>query len=133
MARLGLLDGLKRWKLPIDNGFTYNRLRVRKEPYRWYDENEHRYRNGSLYSWSVSSDTHTLTVQIDHTITYRFRPIQASDMYPNWLIITQKSIRSVSGEGTAITTYTDTRYVINKVVEWFKNNRIKELMPFIVK
>ena len=118
MARLGLLDGLKRWKLPVDNGFTYNRLRVRKEPYRWYDENEHRYRNGSLYSWSVSSDTHTLTVQIDHI---------------NWLIITQKSIRSVSGEGTAITTYTDTRYVINKVVEWFKNNRIKELMPFIVK
>ncbi len=50
-------------------------------------------------------------------------------MYPNWLIITQKSIRSVSGEGTAITTYTDTRYVINKVVEWFKNNRTKELIP----
>lgn len=130
MARLGLLDGLKRWKVLIGGDeLVLGKFTIKKGENKWMSLDNRVIAICPYYAWYFASGRYQFIVKCSDTITYGI------DRYNYASILTifaQREggyqINEVRGEENRVTTDLNLDQVRARVVQWFKSNPMPELV-----
>lgn len=133
MARLGLLDGLKRWKVPDGNVKQLGRFIIEKGEEIWFrmDTENAADEKYTKYSWVIRHQTASFSIQTGSFAVY----IIETDSFASYLQLAVDGVYSIGVIYDGITTVhggLTLEEAKSLVADWFRRNRIAELIPGLI-
>lgn len=128
MARLGLLDGLKRWQvLTGGDELVLGKFTIKKGNDPWL-LGDTVISNELYYKWCFTSDRYRFTVKCSDVITYAIEGGGTTNILIIEATYQGYQLTEVQGKLNSIIPNLNLDRVKARVVQWFKNNPMPELV-----
>lgn len=131
MARPGLIDGLKRWKVPDGSLKQLGRFIIEKCEEIWKLADGTEFQRLPRYSWKIQHGTAGFSIETGSFAVYAFKKDSFSSMLQIWAHRAY-SIKETYGRENLVRNNLTLEELKLFIADWVRAHRIAELIPGLI-